>query len=347
MGDVHLIRFADSAASTRERFPAGLLLRSGDYLVGALSGGDSDKLVLAHTLLGRLDIPIDSIRLLLPRESDIPADFQRYAPAAGEDVVYRKREGGFGEDFIRGTVDLFTREGLSFDCSLGLVEFEYTQLNAVVIAGAEEPAPTAAGAAVTALLKGGAGRLSGSLVDLRSESLLIRNSALGELSLSLDTVESLTFLHAGMVYLSDLIPVEVKEEPYLGEASEFLYPYKRDRSVTGRELSCGQKRFAKGLGVHARCSLTFGLDGGFSSFQSFVGLSDEVLDLRARGSIVFRVLVDGREAFQSPVLRGGGQALRLPPVDVKGAQRLTLEALYADGFDSGDRGLWGQALLVR
>jgi hypothetical protein len=63
--------------------------------------------------------------------------------------------------------------------------------------------------------------------------------------------------------------------------------------------------------------------------------------------MVFRVLVDGSERFKSPVLRGGDAPLELPLVNVKGAQTLTLEALYADGFDSGDRGLWGGALLIR
>jgi hypothetical protein len=349
-GNVHMIRILAnqaSGAAVREEPASGVLLPAGNYLTGSVLAGDADGLSFGHPLLGEIEIPIDAIRMFLPGEKSIPADFSRYPPAAAEDVVYRKREGALGEDYIGGTVDMISAKVLSFECSLGLVEFPLDQLNAVVIAGEPEPERNPAGVETVILLGGGTGRLSGEFKGLRAGSLSIVGPLGEERAIPLEAIDTVVFHRATYTFLSDLEPNRVEETPYLGSPRDFLYPYRRDRSVSNRELCCGSVRFARGLGVHSRCALTYALEGGYSSFHSFAGVSNEVLRLRARGSILFRVTVDGRAVYESPVLRGGDAVLRLPSIPVKGAKSLTLEVDFADAFDSGDRGFWGHALLVR
>jgi len=346
-GEIHLIRLSEATEPPGGARNAGFLLARGDYLSGEVIEGDGDNLIVDHPLLGRLSLPIDQLRLFLPGCTNLPGAFRGYVLSEDEDVVYRKTEGALGEDFIRGTVDLFTKEGLTLECSLGLVDFTFDQLQAVLIAGSiDEPAPSS-DVATMVLLKGGAGKVSGLFAGLKNGRILLRQSWCEELSLPLEAAASITFRQPSMVFLSDLDPVESKEIPYMGAASGFLYPYQRDRSVSGEEISCGRLRLVKGMGVHSRCLLTYDLDGAYSSFSAFIGLSNEVLRLKARGSIVYRVSVDGSVVFESPVLRGGDEAVELPPIPLVGAKRLILEADFADAFDTADRGFWGQAFLVR
>ena len=189
--------------------------------------------------------------------------------------------------------------------------------------------------------------MTGTFKGLGNGRLRLEGSFLPEFSLSVDVIESIAFRRDSMLFLSDLAPAVVEQAPYLGAAKDFLFPFQRDRSVSGRELVCSGQRFAKGLGVHSRAALTWNLEEPFAFFYAFVGISDETLDLKAHGSIRFRVQVDGRQVFESPILRGGDKTVLLPLIPLKGATSLTLEADFADGFDSGDRGLWGQAFLIR
>ncbi|MCD4727418.1 MAG: NPCBM/NEW2 domain-containing protein [Pirellulales bacterium] len=83
--------------------------------------------------------------------------------------------------------------------------------------------------------------------------------------------------------------------------------------------------------------------GAPKRFQALVGIDDST---DGRGSVRFRVLVDGRERYVSPILRGGD-----PPVPVlvelTGAKRLELVVDYADRADVLDHADWLDARLVR
>lgn len=355
LSQVFEIRFPGPSHGAAVRPPCGLLLVQGDYLAGTVTGGDADRLLFDHHYLGRLAIPIDSMRLFLPGQPAIPSSFLPYARQAldaQDDMVFRKGEGSVNEDFISGTLDLFSPDRITFDCDLGQIEFGYDQLNAVVItaAGSESVEPEAAdGAAFRAvvLLRGGSGRLSGLFNGIRNKRLVLGDSFRETVSVPLAAVDSVVLIHERTVFLSDLDPADVSETPFLGRPDDFLYPYRRDRSVTGRELSAAGMRFSRGLGVHSRTLLTYDLKGRYEAFHAFAGISDEVEELRARGSMIFRVRVDGKKVLESPVLRGGDPPFHFPLLSLKGAASLTLEADFADAFDTGDRGFWGHALLTR
>ena len=62
--------------------------------------------------------------------------------------------------------------------------------------------------------------------------------------------------------------------------------------------------------------------------------------------MVFRVLLDGEPAWESPVVRGGDRPVVLPDIELGTASELTLEADMAGDF-RGDRANWLRMLLVR
>ncbi|MFH1999598.1 MAG: NPCBM/NEW2 domain-containing protein, partial [Planctomycetota bacterium] len=105
--------------------------------------------------------------------------------------------------------------------------------------------------------------------------------------------------------------------------------------------------FARGLGIHSRTRLTYCLDGKFQGFETHLGLSDEVLDLPAKGSIRLDLFVDEKKVYSSPVIRGGDGIIKTPLIDLNDASRLSLLIDFADGFDSGDRAILGNPVLVR
>ena len=100
------------------------------------------------------------------------------------------------------------------------------------------------------------------------------------------------------VYLSDIRPDEYRFLPYL----ETKWPYKTDRNVTGGQLRCGGRLYLKGLGVHSAARLSYRLDRPWSRFQAEVGIDDST---GGRGSVGFRVFVDGKQKYASPPIRGG------------------------------------------
>jgi len=141
-------------------------------------------------------------------------------------------------------------------------------------------------------------------------------------------------------HLSDLVPTEEKAS---------FRKYRKDTDVYGNPLVIGGQRYEKGLGCHARSELQFPLDGQFAAFEADIGLSDTARKLRW-GYVVFRVLLDEKTAFESPLL-----SWRDPPMHVglvtQGAKTIRL---VIDPGPSGsepanrtDHAAWGGVMLHR
>src|SRR5579863_1804752 len=67
-------------------------------------------------------------------------------------------------------------------------------------------------------------------------------------------------------------------------------------AADGSPLRIGDQRFDKGLGTHAEGVMVLAVDGLFESFDAEVGLHP-----CPGGQVIFRVVVDGRTAFDSGV----------------------------------------------
>jgi hypothetical protein len=78
-------------------------------------------------------------------------------------------------------------------------------------------------------------------------------------------------------------------------------------------------------------------------FEAELGIDDST---GGRGSVQFRVLVDGREKFASPIVRGGDAPLPIS-VDVTDAQKLELVVDYADRAEVLDHANWLNARLIQ
>ncbi|MEQ8764077.1 MAG: NPCBM/NEW2 domain-containing protein [Planctomycetota bacterium] len=316
---------------------------NGDVIDGVVIGGDEQFLELEHRDLGPIRFDIESIGQLevLGNLSESGGSFRA---RDDEDTLYLYREGG-RSDVLVGVLESFSREGLVFESLLGSKRYRYSELVALALPPLGELEPPEGTQAQLALKTGG--RLSGRLIGVGPTKVKIGREPAGEIEVPLSALLELSLQSDRFTHLSDLDPIEVLEQPAFGDRGSFLFPFQKDRSVTGGPLRLGGRVYLKGLGVHSRCRLVYDLGGKYQSFQSRIGVDDSVLDLEARGSVIFRVLLDGKTLYESEVVQGGSEPVDVPALDVEGGRRLELIVDFASDYDIADRADWVRPILIK
>jgi len=157
------------------------------------------------------------------------------------------------------------------------------------------------------------------------------------LDVDADEIRRVEVLGGRLQFLSRLPPESVDEQTHVAPPQ----PYRRDRSCQGEPLRIIGTSYLLGLGVHARSELRYRLDGRFSRFLADIGMQEG-----ASGSVVFRVLGDGRELYAGEVMRADDAAESLA-IDISGVDELTLQVEDAGDLDVGDSAVWGGARLLR
>lgn len=114
-----------------------------------------------------------------------------------------------------------------------------------------------------------------------------------------------------------------------------------EASKTGDMLRIGSQTYTNGLGHHANGRLVVWLGGDFARFEAEVGVQP-----CANGSVIFRVLADGKTLFDSGTLRSS-DAPKAVSVSVSGAQELVLEAGDNGDGIACDMANWANARLLR
>ena len=109
-----------------------------------------------------------------------------------------------------------------------------------------------------------------------------------------------------------------------------------DHSITGGPLRIAGKVFEKGLGTHAPAEMVFKLEGGRKRFRAEVGVDDAG---GQSGSVEFKVLLDGREAFNSGLIHFGDPAKPVA-LDLTGVRELRLVVTDGGNGVQGDHADW-------
>jgi glucose/arabinose dehydrogenase len=119
----------------------------------------------------------------------------------------------------------------------------------------------------------------------------------------------------------------------------------RDRSngelgaTDGNTLTLNGVTYAKGLGVHSGSDTTYALSGNYTRFVSDIGVDDEV---GTNGSVVFQVLADGVQIYDSGLMTGSS-ATKTIDVDVTGRQNLRLVVTDSGNGNTYDHADWANA----
>ena len=121
---------------------------------------------------------------------------------------------------------------------------------------------------------------------------------------------------------------------------------KRDFSIDGNALTIGGNTYAKGIGTHANSNIKFNLNGEYASFQTYIGLDDEI-DFCFCGSqtVIFKVYADGQLLYTSPYIHTYTSPIF---VDIPVLGKLQLELVVEDVSNStnGEHANWADAKLL-
>jgi hypothetical protein len=178
-------------------------------------------------------------------------------------------------------------------------------------------------------------------VDAAGKTLSGKTLFGAAVEIGVDQVAALDVRQGAAVYLSDLEPRRYLHTPFLGVS----WPYVKDGTVAGRELSLGGSTYDKGLSMHAESRLTYDLGGRYRRFEAVVGLDERT---GKRGRVRLQVLLDGKpqDIGWDRELTGRDEPLRLQ-VDVRGGRELTLAVLFGRFGDVQAQVNWADARLIK
>ncbi|MCR4317131.1 MAG: NPCBM/NEW2 domain-containing protein [Planctomycetes bacterium] len=196
--------------------------------------------------------------------------------------------------------------------------------------------------------------LKGKVVSMENRTIAIENQVFGRLELNLRDVVSIRSKNDLVTYVSDIEPSSVLEHGALrmrGDQTTF-FPFRTNLDFAGGVPAIRGRRYLNSLVCHVYSKLEFDVPGDAIEFVSYVGVSDETLNLSPdyTAKMVFRVYVDGEKKFDSGVLIENSAAT-LVKLSVRGQQKLALELTWADDGDPisyyiKGRGVWGDARFI-
>ncbi len=139
-------------------------------------------------------------------------------------------------------------------------------------------------------------------------------------------------------YLSEFEPVEERKEAYF----DVPPTWRRDARADGELMMLAGQEYQRGLGMRSRTRLDYDVTG-YDRFLSTIGIDDGASD---EAGVVFRVLVDGKQVFESPVMSLSTAPL---PVDLalSGGEKISLVVDFGPRGDAGDLANWGGARVIR
>lgn len=178
---------------------------------------------------------------------------------------------------------------------------------------------------------------------------LIQNN--GGYQVPIQGVSFISFKNNRCIYLSDLEPADVKEYVSPDEkAVGFLWHYQKDRGLFSQKpISIKDRKYFKGLAMHANCELAYKLDGLYQKFFATIGLTDESVkgeNDELSGSVRFVIYADGKKVYESEVFKKDSPPKNIS-LDIKNTRELRLVVSDAgDGYIL-DRAAWALARVIR
>ncbi len=286
-----------------------------------------------------VDLPIGFVRAVRygGAERPEPALFARdlAEPADNDDILFVQKDGQSHRSQVTITGLLpdrveFVLRGTAYDFPLAAVTGIVFGRN-TGFAPDRQPRPRT----IVDLTTGE--RLEGRLLGLAAD-LRLRLDEGAELTVPLASVFQLRVASDRLVWLSELSP-KVEQTP----AFDRVWPWGNDRCPAGAGLVIAGVTHERGIGMVPHTRLTYELGGKFDVFEAMIGIDD-------RGGpaahAIFRVLVDGRVAFESApkVL---GEAATPVQVELAHCQQLAIEVDFGKNYDLGDFCAFADARVVQ
>jgi hypothetical protein len=317
-----------------------VLLPDGDRLMRVVVGSTSETSVTVewHSALGKLTIPIDAVLGMVltgPADSeafDVLWNRVRDEPRNSE-VVWL-----MNGDRMTGGFLAMDDQAIKLQIDGKPVDIDRT---GVVALGFDPAALTYARPAgdffdVT-LADGSRLGVTGAKLDKGQIVATTRFSQL--IRFPLADVVGIEPRTEAVVFLTDRKPDGQSYVAYFGPSR----PFRADQTVDGHRFQVGGHVYERGLGTQSRTLLAYKLKPGDRRFQATVGVDERAGPL---GSVVFRVLIDGKPQFTTPPMTARDTP-RTVDVDLSQAKVLILATEFGDRGDVRDLADWVEARIIR
>ena len=334
LDDLRRIEVAPVSAVTEKPAMIVELRGGGKLLAKGVTLGD-DKCQVAWSGETPLALAIDLVRSIRFDPAAASPDFEKAvaAPSAELDRIFLKDELGKLSS-VTGLIDKLTEEQLTFEVGGQSRSVPRGRLFGVVVA---QPAAADPPARCLLSLQGGS-LLGADSIELAGGSATLSFAGGGKTALPWALVARITISSSRVAYLSDLKPLAEEQTALV----TLPRPAQRDKNVLSKPLTLGTKTYDKGLGVHARSSLTFAAEGKWDTLAATIGLDAAAA---GKGDCVFSVLADGQPVFSRRVK--GGDAAQEISVAVAGKQEVTLLVEPGEGLDLADLADWCDVRFIK
>jgi sRNA-binding regulator protein Hfq len=325
-------------AAKKVKYPFVAYLTNGDRIGGKVTGGAGDTVTLESESLGKLSVKFGKLRGLFVPENISEKGFvvSKLGLNNSSDVVFLK-EGSVTE----GLVEKISESGVSIKVKSleATPTLPFEKISGVLLT-VTESVKKPEGLSATIYTSDGS-CISGKLVAMKGDSITIDSLLSAGFPVKKSDVESIYFTGGNFTYLSDIIPVNVVETPFF---DNFLYPYQNDRSLENKEpISVRGKIYRKGVSAHSKTELTYDLDSKYALFFCKLAIEDEA---KRKGNVTILIYGDDKELHKSEDITGKSEPVSVK-IDVKGVKKLKLVVDFGKNFDTMDRAVFADAVLVK
>ena len=344
-GGPHVIPLDRLVKLTREEtlLPAApdgalLLFPNGDRLRSVIGVSNETALEVQSYALGSLAVPLESLLGLVltppsePEALDALLTRVRQEPRSSE-VLWLSNG-----DRLTGLFEGIDDKRVKFQLNNGSVKLERAGIVAVGFDPSLVVYPQPKGDGLELTMADGS-RLGVSGARLEQGQVVGTSRFGATIRLALGELVQIHARTGSVVYLSERAADAEQYVAYLGPTR----PYHRDSNVEGHPLRLQGQSYDRGFGTQSRTLLGFRLAPGDKRFQALVGLDDSAGPL---GSVVFRVVVDGRVRFVSPPMSVRDTPLPVD-LDVSGAKLIVLDTEFGERGEVRDFADWVEPRIIR
>lgn len=333
LDDLRQIDLAVSPAAAPAPVAVVELRGGGLVLAKGVTIGD-DKCRIEWNAGEPLSLPIDAVRAVRLDPATASPDFIKAlaTPSAELDRIFLKDEMGKLSS-LTGLMDGLTADSLTFEVGGQTRTVPRKSLFGIVVAQ-----PAAADPPAKCLLAFTDGsQLGGETLTIAGGTATLSLSG-GKAELPSMAVARVTLRSSRVAFLSDLKPTAEEQSALV----TLPRPAQRDKNVLAKPLLLGTKIYDKGLGVHARSSLTFAAEGKWDTLAATIGLDAAS---GGKGDCVFTVLADGQSLFTCRMK--GTDAPHELSIAIAGKDQITLLVEPGEGLDLADLADWCDVRFIK
>jgi hypothetical protein len=315
-----LLQFDRGGAAVQQvRGTFTLYLTSGDRVGGEPVAIANDQLTWKSPAAGDLTIPLKDLRGIV-RGQDVP----QFDAARTEDVVLLSNG-----DNVKGIVTGLEGGKVNVKQASGdAIPVDLASAKAIHFAAAKGDNLT--GRAFRVQLSDGS-VVTAPKVGMKGTQFTLTLGEGNARPVDAAQVVLVEQLNGPVSWLSARVPAETVYQPMF----DVSFPPQMDRNYRGERIRFGGRDFARGIGVHAYCKITYALDGSFKAFRTQYALNEDAY----KGKVTVRILLDDKVVHEAKDFLPG----KLSPVivlDLGNAKTLSLEAHPGGDPNTEDRTQW-------